>query len=111
VRRGSETIPVREGLHLLLNDVLQTGSDARLGVIFQDGTRVSLGPNSELKIDRFVFQPSDGKFGLAMQLVRGAMAYVSGRIAQFSPQSVSVETPVGVLGLRGTHFAVSLDKN
>jgi hypothetical protein len=42
-------------------------------------------------------------------MARGAMVYVSGKIAQFSPGSVSVETPVGVLGLRGTEFAVALD--
>jgi hypothetical protein len=111
VLRGAETIAVHDGTHLLLNDVLRTGPDARLGAILQDGTRVSLGPNSELKIDRFVYEPADGKFGLLLQLARGAMAYVSGRIAQFSPQSVSVETPVGVLGLRGTHCAISLDNN
>jgi hypothetical protein len=110
-RRGAENIPVREGTHLLLNDTLQTGADGSLGVILQDGTRVSLGPNSELKIDRFVYEPADGKFSLLLQLARGAMAYISGRIAQFSPQSVSVETPVGVLGLRGTRFAMSLDAN
>ncbi len=110
-RRGTDTITITGGTHLLLNDTLQTGADGRLGAILQDGTRVSLGPNSELKIDRFVYDPSGAKFGLLLQLVHGALAYVSGRIAQFAPQSVSVETPVGVLGLRGTHFAVSLDGN
>jgi hypothetical protein len=109
VGRGPDTIRLHEGTHLLLYDTLQTAADGRLGVILQDGTRISLGPNTELKIDRFVYDPVDGKFGLLLRMGRGALAYVSGRIAQFSPESVSVETPVGVLGLRGTHFAVSLD--
>jgi hypothetical protein len=109
VRRGADSIPIKEGMHLLLNDILQTAADGRLGVILQDGTRISLGPNTELKIDQFVYQPVEGKFGLLLRLGRGMLAYISGRIAQFSPGSVSVETPVGVLGLRGTHFAVSLE--
>jgi hypothetical protein len=109
VQRGTDTIRLREGTHLLLNDTLQTATDGWLGVILQDGTRISLGPNTELKVDRFIYEPVDGKFGLLLRLGRGALAYVSGKIAQFSPESVSVETPVGVLGLRGTHFAVSLD--
>jgi hypothetical protein len=109
--RGTETVTLREGAHLLLNDNLRTGHDGSLGVILQDGTRISLGPDSELKIDKFVYAPADGQFGLLLQLAKGALAYVSGRIAQFSPQSVNVQTPVGVLGLRGTHFAVSLDAN
>jgi hypothetical protein len=109
VRRGSDAIPIREGMHLLLTDLLQTAADGRLAVILQDGTRISLGPNTELKVDRFVYQPVEGKFGLLLRLGRGMLAYVSGKIAQFSPESVSIETPVGVLGLRGTHFAVLIE--
>ena len=109
VHRGTEILPIREGMHLLVNDVLQTSADGRLGVIFQDGTRVSLGPSTELTIDRFVYEPADGKFGLVLRLARGVLTYISGKIAQFSPESVSVETPVSMVGLRGTHFAISID--
>jgi hypothetical protein len=108
VRRGTATIPVREGMHLLANDLLQTAADGRLGIIFQDGTRISLGPLTEIRIDQFVYNPADGKFGLLLKIVRGVLTYVSGKIAQFSPESVKVETPVCVVGLRGTHFAVSI---
>jgi hypothetical protein len=111
VRRGAETTAIREGMHLLLNDVLQTSADGLLGVILEDGTRIALGPNTELRLDRFVYQPAEGKFGLLLQLGRGVLAYISGKIAQFSPGSVSVTTPVGVIGLRGTSFAVSIDGN
>jgi len=109
VRRGNDRIPLQQGTHILLNDVLETAADGRLGIILQDGTRLSLGPNAELRMDRFIYQPVEGKFGLLLRLGRGALAYISGKIAQFSPESVRVETPVGVLGLRGTHFAISLD--
>jgi hypothetical protein len=109
VRRGVETITASEGMHLFANDILQTSGDGRLGVILQDGTRIGLGPSTELKIDRFVFEPADGKFGLLLRLTRGVIAFVSGRIARFAPESVTVETPVGVLGLRGTRFAVSIE--
>ena len=109
VHRGAETLPIREGMHLLVNDVLQTSADGRLGVIFQDGTRISVGPGAEVRIDRFLYEPADGKFALLLRLARGVLTYVSGKIAQFSPESVSVQTPVGVVGLRGTHFAVSIE--
>jgi hypothetical protein len=95
-------------MHLVLNDVLVTSADGQLGVILEDGTRLSLGPNTELTVDRFVYEPADGKFGLLLRLGRGLLAYISGGIARFSPQSVTVETPVGVIGLRGTKFAISI---
>jgi hypothetical protein len=108
VRRGNDTLPARGGMHLLANDILRTSADGRLGVILQDGTGIGLGPNTELKIDSFVYDPSAGKLGLLLRLVRGVMAYFSGGIARLAPGSVTVETPVGVIGLRGTHLAVSL---
>ncbi len=109
VHRGPDALAIHEGMHLLVNDVIKTSADARLGIIFQDGTRISVGPGTELKIDRFVYEPADGKFGLLLRLTRGVLAYISGKIAQFSPESVSVQTPVGIVGLRGTHFAVSIE--
>jgi len=109
LRRGGQTIAVREGTHLLVDDVLETAADGRLGAILQDGTRIGLGPNTELKIDRFVYEPSDQKYGLLLRLARGVIAYFSGRIARLAPGSVTVETPVGVIGLRGTHMAVSME--
>jgi len=108
VHRGAQTIPATTGMHLLVNDVLQTSTDGRIGAILQDGTGIGLGPNTELKIDSFIYQPADGKLSLILRLARGVMAYFSGRIAKLAPGSVTVETPVGVMGLRGTHMAVSI---
>jgi hypothetical protein len=109
VLRGTQTIPAREGMHLLVNDILQTSADGRLGAILQDGTGIGLGPNTELKIDKFLYEPADGKLGLLLRLARGVMAYFSGRIARLAPGSVTVETPVGVIGLRGTQMAVTIE--
>jgi hypothetical protein len=109
VKRGTQTIPATEGMHLLVNDILQTVAAGRVGAILQDGTRIGLGPDTELKIDSFIYQPADQKFSLLLHLARGVIAYVSGKIAKLSPGSVSVETPVGVIGLRGTHMAITIE--
>jgi hypothetical protein len=109
VHRGAQTMTATEGMHLLVNDTLQTAADGRIGAILQDGTGIGLGPNTELKIDSFAFEPADGKLGLLLRLTRGVMAYFSGKIAKLAPGSVTVETPVGVIGLRGTYLAVSLE--
>ena len=109
LRRGADRMPVKEGMHILPHDVLETGAGSSLGLILQDGTRVAMGANTSLEIDTFLYEPSAGKLQMLLRLVRGVMVYVSGKMAQFSPGSVKVETPVGVLGLRGTEFAVSLE--
>ena len=49
-----------------------------LGVTLKDDTRVSLGPSSEVRVDRFVYAPGEGGSALVLKVVRGVAAYVSG---------------------------------
>ena len=108
VQRGSQTVPATEGMHLHLGDLLRTGSDGRLAFIMRDGTRVSLGSGSELTVDQFAYDPSHGKFALLLNLGRGVLGYISGKIATFSPEAVRVQTPVASIGVRGTKFVIGL---
>jgi hypothetical protein len=109
--RGTDRIPIKPGLHVLMHDVLETAAGASIGIILQDGTRVALGPNTRLEIDTYLYSPGEGKLESLLRLVRGAMVYVSGKMAQLSPGSAKVVTPVGVVGLRGTELAISLEGN
>ena len=106
VARAGTDIPGREGFTLQESDVLRTGHDGRLGVILRDDTRLSLGPDTEIKIEQFVFVPSRSAFGLVLRMARGAAVYVSGKIAVLSPKSARFETPVATLSTRGTTFGV-----
>jgi hypothetical protein len=107
--RGADRMPVSEGLHILPHDIFETTAGASLGIILQDGTRVAMGENTRLEIDDFLYEPGQGKLTLLLRLVRGVMVYVSGKMAQFAPGSVKVETPVAVVGLRGTEIAISIE--
>jgi hypothetical protein len=109
VGRAGTELPGREGLALRESDVLRTGPDGSLGVILRDDTRLSLGPDSEVRIDRFAFAPSKGVLALVIRMARGAATYVSGKIAALSPGSARIETPVATLSTRGTAFAVRVD--
>jgi hypothetical protein len=43
-----------------------------------------------------------------LNVVRGVVAYVSGRIAKLSPDSIRLETPAAVVGVRGTTLALRI---
>jgi hypothetical protein len=109
VKRGDETLPAHVGLALQEGDVLRTGADGRIGVVLRDDTRLSLGPESEIQIDRFVFAPAQGRLGLVVKMARGIMAFVSGNIAKLSHDAVRVETPVAILGVRGTRLLANVE--
>jgi hypothetical protein len=104
--RASGPIPAQAGQDVFEADGLRTGTDGRIGVTLKDDTRVSLGPSSEMRLERFVYAPADGGLGLVLKIVRGAAAYVSGRIAKLSPDAVRLETPAAIVGVRGTSLAL-----
>jgi hypothetical protein len=109
VQRGDQALPARPGLFVQEGDTLRTGADGRIGVVLRDDTRVSLGPDTELRIDRFLYAPSQGQLALVLKMLRGVATYVSGRIAKLSPDAVRVETPVAIVGVRGTRFAARVE--
>ena len=104
--RESGLIPARAGQAVFEADGLRTGVDGRIGVTLKDDTRVSIGPSSEVRLERFVYAPADGGLGLVLKVVRGVAAYVSGRIAKLAPDAVRLETPAAIVGVRGTSLAI-----
>jgi hypothetical protein len=99
-------IPGKVGEIVFETDSLITGPDGRIGVTLRDETRISLGPRSEVRIDRFLYSPADGQLAFMLQVVRGLATYVSGRIAKLSPDAVRIETPGAIVGVRGTRLAI-----
>jgi hypothetical protein len=108
IRNGTQ-VAAEAGQPIFEADALRTGADGRLGVTLKDDTRVSLGPASEMRVDRFVFAPAEGRMELVLNVVRGVMAYVSGRIAKLAPDSIRLETPAAVMGVRGTTLALHVN--
>jgi hypothetical protein len=109
VRAGQE-VKAEPGAALRQADVLRTGDDGALGVTFRDNSTVSLGPNSDLALEAFVFEPAQSKFGFVGRMARGTAFFVSGAMAKLAPESVSVVTPTSTIGVRGTRFLVEVDE-
>jgi len=104
--RDRQLLPAQIGQVILASDGLKTGADGRLGVTLKDNTRVALGPASEVRLESFLYNPGDGHMSLVLKFVRGVAAYVSGRIAKLSPDSIRLETPAAIVGVRGTTLTI-----
>jgi hypothetical protein len=109
VIRQGQTIPVQPGLKIWMNDTLRTGGDGSIGVVFQDETLLSLGPESVLSIEEYIFAPKQGKFSIVLKMFKGTAVYLSGLISKLSPDSARFETPSASVGIRGTKFAVKVE--
>ena len=104
--RQSSSIPAKVGEPLVLSDSVRTGADGHAGITLKDETRLSLGPNTDVRIDQFAYSPGEGNLGMVVKIARGLVAYVSGRIAKLSPDAVRLETPSAILGVRGTRLVI-----
>jgi hypothetical protein len=108
VRQG-QTMSAKIGLEIYQNDTLRTGPDGSLGVVFRDDTLLSMGPESVLVIDEFVFAPKQGKFSIVIRMLKGTAAYLSGLISKLAPESAHFKTPTASIGIRGTKFVARVE--
>jgi hypothetical protein len=106
---GADRQTIAIGTPIHQDDVIETGKDGSVGVTFKDNTTISLGPDTSLAIDEFVFAPEQDRLGMKTRMLQGTMYYVSGTIAKLAPDAVKVATPVGTIGIRGTRFLVKAD--
>jgi hypothetical protein len=109
VRRNA-AVAARPGDAVFATDALRTGADGTVGVTLQDDTRLSIGPSSEVRLERYVYAPGEGGFGMVLKFVRGVAAYVSGRMAKLAPNSIRLETPAAIVGVRGTTVAIRVEQ-
>lgn len=110
VSQGGARRTLAPGGPVYLSDRILTDGTGRVQVLLLDETVFTLGPNADMVLDEFVYDPatSVGKVGAA--LTKGVFRFVTGRIGKRDPASMKVTTSVGVIGIRGTDFIVSTDE-
>lgn len=106
--RDGAVIVAKVGGEVHLHDRLRTGADGASGVTLNDGTLISLGPSSLFEFSEFEYSPKRGAFGFLGSALGGTMLYSSGKIGKLAPERTRIQTPVSVIAVRGTRFAVRL---
>lgn len=107
--RGEEQLPAAPGLRLMVLDILKTDVDGAMGIILRDDTIISMGPSSQMVLSEFIFQPDEKHMGMLTKFLKGTFTYISGVMAKLDPESVKIETPEGMVAIRGTHFLVKVE--
>jgi hypothetical protein len=100
--------PAKAGDLLEKANTLLTGADGRVGITFIDNSRFSLGPNSQIALEKFTFNPTTQGGEFLTKVDRGTLAVISGHIAHNAPGAMQVKTRTTILGVRGTHFLVQV---
>lgn len=102
IQRAGETLYPARRTPINERDVIQTGRDAKAQFRLIDGTLFSMGENSALSVDRYLFDEthSEAKFSL----IKGVFRAITAKITQVENPKFNVETPIGSIGIRGTDF-------
>jgi hypothetical protein len=97
-----------KGLELKEGDRLTTSDGSSAIIKLQDGTRMTVRPNSELVLSQYHFKENAPDNSMLMQLVRGGFRAVTGLISKSSPSAARVQTSTATIGIRGTDFDARL---
>ena len=95
-------LPLREG------DRLTTSDGGSAIIKLQDGTRMTVRPNSELFIQQYQFKENAPDNSMVMQLLRGGFRAITGLISKNAPGAAQVRTSTATIGIRGTDFDARL---
>src|SRR6188768_2961161 len=90
---------LRIGVDVQANELITTNANDRAHLLFLDGSSLTVGPNAQLTIDRFVFDPSTKTGELAINASKGVLRLVGGKISKNN--AITITTPSSTIGIRG----------
>jgi hypothetical protein len=104
---GGSARTLEIGTGIVSKERIQTTGTGSLQVMFNDKSTLTIGPNSNLVIDDFVYNPGAGGGKFAASLTKGALRFVGGQISHTA--GATINTPVASLGIRGGAALVTHD--
>jgi hypothetical protein len=104
-------ILITSGTPVFLNTHIITEGDGHFQVLLLDETVFTLGPNSDMVLDEFVYDPNTNLGKVTASIAKGTFRFVTGKMSHKDPAASKVKLPVMVVGIRGTDFEVQYQPN
>jgi trimeric autotransporter adhesin len=98
------------GQDVLFNEHITTTEGGQTQLLFVDESSMTVGPNSDLTIDQFVYDPKTGTGKLTMSATRGLLRYVGGKLSK-EDDAVTLRTATATLAVRGGAFIAQIDSD
>ena len=94
------------GSKIFFGDTIISKSKSNAQILFLDQTVLTLGEETELTIDEFVYDPNSQDGSFVSTVKTGTVKFITGQISKKNPDNLEVKVPAGTLGARGTEFVV-----
>ena len=89
---------VEAGYEIIQNHTIETDEIGRAQMLLLDGTAFSVGPNSSVVLDRFIYNPDTAEGSLEVT-ARGLLRIVGGKVTKKQP--ALIRTNSATVGIRG----------
>ncbi len=99
------------GSKIFFGDTIISNSKSNAQILFLDQTVLTLGEETELTIDEFVYDPNSQDGSFVSTVKTGTVKFITGQISKKNPDNLEVKVPAGTLGARGTEFVVLSESN
>jgi hypothetical protein len=104
IASSGKTELLQVGLALSTGDKIVTGQDAVAILVFSDEGRIAVRPDSELTIKHYEVDPKGVNTRIELELTKGTIRQISGNASRSQPERYRLNTPIAVIGVRGTDF-------
>ena len=94
------------GSKIYFGDTIIVKSQSNAQILLLDETALTVGEESELTIDDFIYDPKSKVGKIVSNIKIGTVRIITGEISKNDPDNLEVNVPTGSIGARGTEFVV-----
>ena len=96
-------VPVVQGDNVFLNEAVRSGADSRAKLVLNDSTNLTVGPDSTVKLDDFVYSGPKAPGSIALNMTKGTLRFITG---DANKRAYTIWTPTAAIGVRGTNLLI-----
>lgn len=96
------------GTDVSVGETIVTGPVGQVQIVFDDSTRLVVGPGSSLLVETYLLASSNTAQTLTVNALGGTFRFMSGNSAK---SAYSIRTPTAAIAVRGTEFDLVVDRN
>jgi ferric-dicitrate binding protein FerR (iron transport regulator) len=98
---------LRAGIDVFSNEIVKTAEESAALLVFQDKTELSIGADSEIVLDKFVFDPDPNKSAVAVSILSGVARFSTGVLPK---SAYTIRTPSATMSVRGTTLVITVQQ-
>ncbi|MCG3680113.1 FecR domain-containing protein [Aliarcobacter butzleri] len=104
ILRNGQTLGANIGDKVENKDVISTQVNSKIKITFIDNTIVTIGKESSLNIEEYIFNTSTKEAKTELNILKGAFHTITGEIGKVNPDKFKLKTKSASIGIRGTEF-------